>query len=552
MRLPLMLTLCLALLAPTVARADGDALGHGDRTASLYRDVLRIDGQGNPLLPMSVLSKADRLEVSASGGLRILGTNDGLVEFRVPGPVEVTSIDQKPGVYQHVVVLAQAPAYDFDTLRKQKAEWKARGLAVRTLGTGTNYSLAGRGFDTRVTLLCLDEALATDAAAEQKAAELERKYSVDLSVHAALAEPPTALLVAKGQGGSEVRAADVLWFEAVGKGTLHVSGSGKAGRKELDLPGRIYVVPGGHGGLEVVNEAELERILEGVVASEIFHSAPEAALRAQAVAARTDMLAKVGTRHATDPYAICSEVHCQAYTGMGKVSPRIAQAVKDTRGLVMVDAEGHLVDAYYHAVSGGHTEHNENAWPGRPQPALRGRADLVAGAKDWFAQGVTEQSVAAMLADKDGSWAAASGLNAEAERWTTEKTAQELQKTLAGYGVDKAVVAIRVSQRGASGRATEVVLDLQGGGSATIQGELRIRKALGGSAGPKGLRSSLFVVKAGPAQGGVPQKWTFTGAGFGHGVGMDQTGAVGRAKAGQDFRAILGHYYNAPKLETLY
>lgn len=548
----------LTCLLSSVARADGDALGHGDRTASLYRDVLRIDGQGNPLLPMSVLSKADRLEVSAAGGLRILGTNDGLVEFRVPGPVEVTAVEQKPGVYQHFVVLAQAPAYDFDTLRKQKAEWKARGLAVRTLGTGTNYSLAGRGFDTRVTLLCLDEALPTDALAEQKAAELERQFSVDLSVHTVVAEPPTAMLVAKGQGGTEVRAADVLWFEAAGKGVLHVSGSGKAGKKDLDLPGRVYVVPGGHGGLEVVNEAELERILEGVVASEIFHSAPEAALRAQAVAARTDMLAKVGTRHSTDPFAICSEVHCQAYTGMGKVSPRIAQAVKDTRGLVMVDAEGHLVDAYYHAVSGGHTENNENAWPGRPQPALRGRADLVTGAKDWFAQdlakngAVTDASVAAMLADKDASWAAASGLNGEAERWTTEKTAQELQKSLQTVGVDKPVLAIRVTRRGVSGRATEVVLDLHGGGTVTLQGELRIRKALGGSAGPKGLRSSLFVVKAGPMQGGVPQKWTFTGAGFGHGVGMDQTGAVGRAKAGQDFRAILGHYYNEPKLERLY
>ncbi len=536
-----------------MALADGDLLGHGDRTASLYRDVLRLDGQGNPLLPMSVLSHQERLEVSAPGGLRILGTGDGLVEFRVPGPVEVSTVEHKPGVYQHFVVLAKAPAYDFDTLRKQKADWKARGLAVRTLGTGTNYSLAGRGFDTRVTLLCLDEALPTRAAADQKTAELERKYSLDLSVHTAVAEPPTAMLVAKGQGGSEVRAADVLWFEAVGKGLLHVAGTGKAGRRELDLPGRIYVVPGGQGGLEIVNEAELERILEGVVASEIFQSAPEAALRAQAVAARTDMLAKVGTRHATDPFAICSEVHCQAYTGMGKVSPRITQAVKDTRGLVMVDPEGHLVDAYYHAVSGGHTENNENAWPGRPQPALRGRADLVAGAKDWFGKAkVTDDLVAAMLADKDASWAAASGMNAEAERWTAEKTAQELSKNLQSVGVDKPVTGIVVTQRGVSGRATEVELTLQGQTKALIQGELRIRKALGGSAGPKGLRSSLFLVKAGPAQGGVPQKWTFTGAGFGHGVGMDQTGAVGRAKAGQDFRAILKHYYNDPKLETLY
>jgi SpoIID/LytB domain protein len=237
---------------------------------------------------------------------------------------------------------------------------------------------------------------------------------------------------------------------------------------------------------------------------------------------------------------------------MSRVSPRIAQAVRDTRGLVMLDAENHLVDAYYHAVSGGHTEHNENAWQGRPRATLRGHADLIAGAKDWFAQGVTEAAVAAMLADKDGSWAAASGMNAEAERWTTEKSAQDLQKSLATVGIDKAVLALQVTRRGVSGRATDIELTLLGGEKVNVQGELRIRKALGGSAGPKGLRSSLFLVTPGPQKAGVPQSWTFRGAGFGHGVGMDQTGAVGRAKAGQDFQQILAHYYTGSRLEKVY
>ncbi len=542
----------VALLLAQPCLAQGVSLGHGDRTASLYRDLLKLDEGGHPLLPVSVLSNLDKLEVSASGGVRILGTGDGSVEARVPSPVEVSAIAQKTGVFQYFVVLGRAPAYDFATLLRVKNQWKERAIAVKTLSSGTTYSLAGHNFDTKITLICLDLSFASDAEAQQRVADLTKLYPNDeLAVHAVVESPPQATLIARA-GGSEIRAADVLWFESVGKNALHIVGNGKSGRRELELPGRIYVVPG-QSGLEVVNEAELEKMLEGVVASEIFLSAPDAALRAQAVAARTDMLAKVGTRHVTDPYAICSEVHCQAYHGMGKVNPRISQAVQDTRGLVMVDAEGHLVDAYYHAVSGGHTENNENAWPGRPQVALRGRADLQDGAADLLAQGATDEAVAALLASKDSSWAAASGQNAEACRWTTEKTAQEIQHSLQGYGVSKPVAAIRVLARGVSGRATLVELTLQDQSKVDIAGELRIRKALGGSAGPKGLRSSLFLVKAGPiASKGVPDKWIFSGAGFGHGVGMDQTGAFGRAKAGQDFRQILQYYYANSKIEKLY
>ena len=544
----------LRLAASQPALAQGDPLGHSDRAASLYRVVVTLDDTGNPTLPVAVLSHQEKIEVVAASGLRVIGTGDGLVEFRLPAdrPMEVTATDTRPGVYQHFVVLAQAPSDDLDTLRRLRGQWKDRGLAVKALTSGTTYSLAGRMLDTRKTLLCLEESLPTAVAAEAKASELSRQYGEDLSVYAIVAEPPSAQLIARSRDGSEVQAADVLWFEAVKTASgrsapLKVIGLRHGARTELELPGRIYVVPGQGGGLEVVNEAEIERILEGVVAAEIFANAPSDALRAQAVATRTDMLAKVGTRHVTDPYAICSDVHCQAYGGMQKVSARIVQAVADTKGLVLVDPDGRLVDAYYHAVSGGHTENNENAWPGRPQPSLRGQPDLVAGGVDHLSAGATEAAVAALLADKDTSWAAASGLNQQALRWKVERTAAEIATSLQPVGVTQPVLGIRVLRRGVSGRATAIELTLADHKTLTITGELRIRRAFGG------LRSSLFLVQAGAVgAGGAPSRWIFTGAGFGHGVGMCQTGAVGRAKAGQDFKTILGHYYTSARIERLY
>jgi stage II sporulation protein D len=90
-------------------------------------------------------------------------------------------------------------------------------------------------------------------------------------------------------------------------------------------------------------------------------------------------------------------------------------------------------------------------------------------------------------------------------------------------------------------------LHLLGGAKRRIWGELRIRRMLGG------LRSSLMLYEAGPKDGaGVPKSWHFRGAGFGHGVGMDQTGAVGRAVKGQDHLEILGHYYHGASAQKLY
>lgn len=80
--------------------------------------------------------------------------------------------------------------------------------------------------------------------------------------------------------------------------------------------------------------------------------------------------------------------------------------------------------------------------------------------------------------------------------------------------------------------------------SVVLQPELRIRKAF------DGLRSSLFVHKL-TSENGRPA-YEFTGAGFGHGVGMCQVGAIGRAQHGQDFETILKHYYPGTVVTRIY
>ena len=71
---------------------------------------------------------------------------------------------------------------------------------------------------------------------------------------------------------------------------------------------------------------------------------PLEALKAQAVAARGEVLSKLGRAHTDDPYDICATVHCQVYSGVSKWSEQTNQAVRETRGMVLMDGEdiGHL------------------------------------------------------------------------------------------------------------------------------------------------------------------------------------------------------------------
>ena len=102
-----------------------------------------------------------------------------------------------------------------------------------------------------------------------------------------------------------------------------------------------------------------------------------------------------------------------------------------------------------------------------------------------------------------------------------------------------------VTERGVSGRAR--LLQISGSDGATqVRGELTIRKLFGM------LNSAMFEIKAEKDSKGRPTKWTFTGGGWGHGVGLCQTGAIGRAEAGQGYREILGHYYSSAQVARIY
>jgi stage II sporulation protein D len=177
-------------------------------------------------------------------------------------------------------------------------------------------------------------------------------------------------------------------------------------------------------------------------------------------------------------------------------------------------------------------------------PSLRGHLDASgAGARGLapFAAGIDEDNLRRFL-DAPGEQAhCGRGRYAKGRhRWQVTVGAAELDRLVAAELPQVGAVTKLVPQkRGISGRigALEIVGTR---GKGVIEGDLRIRRMLGG------LKSTLFLVRREGAS------WVFEGAGFGHGVGMCQTGAIGMAELGKSYQEILGHYYQGTQVSALY
>ena len=142
--------------------------------------------------------------------------------------------------------------------------------------------------------------------------------------------------------------------------------------------GALEVVPtrSAAGSLNAVNAVPVDQYVRGVVANESPASWPMAALRAQAVAARSYALTTTVDGNGFDLY---EDVRSQVYGGVGDETGRTNRATADTRGEVVIH-RGRIAQTFFSACSGGHTENVENVFFGDPVPYLVGVPDPFDGA----------------------------------------------------------------------------------------------------------------------------------------------------------------------------
>jgi stage II sporulation protein D len=537
------LPLFFAAAAATVA---ADELSGADKLRVVYSNQFAWTRDGLPLVTVRVMEH--RPEVTIAGaGMRILPDGDGGAELRGGERWRVRVVGGKPGRIAWNVIAGSARPGDGDALRAELAKWRQRGFQPRTLEVGSLFAVKGAVLDSRKLLIAI-ASFPSEAAARAELPSLKSRFAVDASVSPELVERPRGTVEAVDERGTVARNDSILWLVPGPSGLLSLADVDKegGGREERRYFGKLYVTVDNEGELAVVNAVPEDKLLAGLVPAEMMPSAPPEALKAQAVAARNELLAKIGTRHLTDPYRLCSTQHCQVYAGAGREDPRATAAVAATRGELLVRDAGRLVDAVYSASCGGHGEDNDRAWGGTPDSSLRGVLDGDAGVMAKlarFAARVADADVRDFLAlglDAGGPWCARPKEAATNYRW--QKTI-DLAKTATSADVG-AISDIVIRERGVSGRAVKLAITGDRG-TREISGELPIRRILGG------LKSALFVLELERENGHVARA-TAIGGGHGHGIGMCQMGAVGMAQAGLGYVEILRHYYAASHLAKLY
>ncbi len=519
-----------------------DEFSGADKLRSIYSAEFRFTKDGVPVVPVAIAEGLSSVTVSGPAGrLRLLPEGDGGAEVRADDSWQIRASGTSPAKLRYWAVVWRGPVVKSQQADSELVAWKGRGETARRFEQGTLFGVGGEVIDRREYLVGVGPHSSTEAAERALEALAKKGPLFHPGVFTELVDRPHGQLEATGlKSGTRVRNEGVLWFVAADDAPLRVEGIGEKSITGT-YAGRVYVTIDRRGRMAVVNAVPENKLLAGLIPAEIFPSAPEDALKAQAVAARGELLSKIGTRHLGDPYRLCSNTHCQVYAGVGHETPRTTAAVEATRGEVLFEAGGDdLADPVYSANCGGHTENNENVWAEmRPLPSLRGHRDAAPRAGDPYAGGITNANIAAFIDKAPAAYCGQARLGAgERFRWAVTRSAAELDKLLAKYRLGP-VKSIEVLDRGVSGRARAVRV-IGTTGTEVIRGELRIRQAFGN------LRSSLFVVEM---QRGSA---VFRGAGFGHGVGMCQTGAVGMAEAGKGYREILRHYYPGTTLRKLW
>jgi len=304
------------------------------------------------------------------------------------------------------------------------------------------------------------------------------------------------------------------------------------GRIDTALEVGVIEVFAGGGSLTVVNELPIEAYLAGVVNAEMGRRSREeqTALEAQAIVARTYALKNRG-KFRSEGYDLRASVADQAYGGVAAETEGGWAAVRASAGMVLT-YRGELIATFFHSTCGGSTASPEEAFRTmQATPYLRPVSDRRSGGH---------------YCDISPRF-----------RWTVEWDGETLRRILrrtvpAALGIDASMVDVvrdvRVHRTGPSGRVTEARVQVGAGHIPVFAPDVRsvFETPDGRMLGSTALRFEAA------APGGSVDRLTAYGTGWGHGVGMCQWGAVGRARAGQDAKTIVTTYFPGTRLERLY
>jgi stage II sporulation protein D len=274
--------------------------------------------------------------------------------------------------------------------------------------------------------------------------------------------------------------------------------------------GRMLVFRSADGDLAVVNVLGLEDYLFGVVPCEIgpINARTLEAAKAQAVAARSFTMSRLGRRKGLGHDVFDSYARDQEYRGLERETDLSRQAVATTRGEVIVFGD-EVCEALYHGNCGGVTANGSKPYlksvPDTPGHRRGGRAYCSGRPNSTWQASFTRESLDAVASK------------------------------LSGKKCHVRTIALETDRQ--SGRVRCLGVTTDRGRDRLPASNFRVAA---------GLRSTAFTADL------RTRTVCFTGRGWGHGVGMCQDGAVAMAESGANYRQILEQYYSGVSLTKRY
>ena len=304
--------------------------------------------------------------------------------------------------------------------------------------------------------------------------------------------------------------------------------------------GELQFTPKRNGTMKLVNQLSMDEYISGVVPKEMPATYPEEALKAMSVVART-FAQSSPNKHKSKGFDLCDSVHCQVYRGVMGERLKASKAVADTSG-EMIYFNGKPAPTTFHSTCGGYGASASSVWSGK-SPVLAGGFD---GPGNWEADLSDEMKFKKFIDDPPECFCKKSGRFRWVRKYSKDAMKKLLDKSIGvlngrgSYDIGK-LYSIEVKKRAPDGRVQEVEV-------VTSTGTYKINKdkirwiTSGGKISTGGLSSTLFYITSDDSG------FTFTGGGWGHGVGMCQEGARGMAETGINYPDIVKHYYRGVEI----
>lgn len=299
----------------------------------------------------------------------------------------------------------------------------------------------------------------------------------------------------------------------------------------------FYLLKDLYGTWTLVQKIEFDDYLAGVLPYEIGPNSPLEALKAQAVIARTWGIFN-SDRFNMDKYHLCITTQCQVYKPPKITNKKVLQAIEATTDLILT-YRNKPINAFYHGSNGGVSATAGESWQIQDFPYFNSIIDGSKSLNKIFKLPITNESDLNNFLDFDKEQFY--GSNHSLFRWNKKISSLEIKEKLLKnklININQDVLNLNSIERGSSGRVKKLEIQTDEGNKSIVLVKDDIRRVL------NFIPSNLFTINK-----LNDNLWLLRGGGFGHGVGLSQSGAIEMAKLGFSYEQILNHYYRDAKLK---